>query len=80
MTILRLTRELAKHLGVRAVATTAAGNLAKRISLPSSISSVRNIQSTFSPTHADAISDPLGFWAEKAEGIVWDKKWDTVSC
>ena len=29
-------------------------------------------------THAAALADPAGFWADKAEGIDWIKRWDSV--
>ncbi len=29
-------------------------------------------------TYAAALADPAGFWAEKAEGIDWIRRWDTV--
>ncbi len=32
----------------------------------------------YAKTHAAALADPAGFWAEKAEGIDWIKRWDTV--
>ncbi|MCR9090539.1 MAG: propionyl-CoA synthetase [Algiphilus sp.] len=28
--------------------------------------------------HARSMNDPEGFWAEKAEALVWDRKWDQV--
>ncbi|ODS93954.1 MAG: propionyl-CoA synthetase [Comamonas sp. SCN 65-56] len=32
----------------------------------------------YAKTRAAAQSDPQGFWAGVAEGIAWDKRWDTV--
>ncbi|MHA7834155.1 MAG: acetyl-coenzyme A synthetase N-terminal domain-containing protein, partial [Algiphilus sp.] len=32
----------------------------------------------YSREHARSMDDPSGFWAEKAEALVWDRKWDRV--
>lgn len=32
----------------------------------------------YSQAHARSLNDPEGFWGEVAQGITWNKKWDTV--
>jgi len=32
----------------------------------------------YKKTYADSIADRDAFWAEKAERIIWSKKWDSV--
>ncbi|MBT5038197.1 MAG: hypothetical protein HOM52_06775, partial [Rhodospirillaceae bacterium] len=33
---------------------------------------------SFEQVYARALADPEGFWAEAAEALDWDKKWDKV--
>ncbi len=33
---------------------------------------------TYSATHRASIENPEEFWAKAAEGIDWDKRWDSV--
>jgi len=37
-----------------------------------------NMADNFEQEYARALADPEGFWAEAAEALEWDKKWDKV--